>query len=170
MRAFRDTSEISNLALDRDKILDSAEQLLLSSVLQFEKVDGLKDLSFSHKLLSDIYQLKDDYQKAFFHFERYNALQDSIHSVDKRVKMANIGEERAELEKKRQEKIALQQKKLRDLSEEKRRNETIAFLLGIVILSVFTIFIFKERRKSERLLLNILPQSVVAEFKKERNI
>ncbi|MCR9173224.1 MAG: hypothetical protein NXI10_12055 [bacterium] len=153
--------------LSKSALLDSSEQLLLTTVPIFESLGALKDLAESYRILSEVYQLKKDYQNAFIQFEKYNVLKDSINSADDRVLLAKMGEERAELEKTRQEKITRQQKKLTELSEAKRRNETIGFILGIVVLSVFTIFIFKERRKSERLLLNILPQSVAAELKKK---
>lgn len=167
LRSYKDPNGNVPSNILKSALLDSAEQRLLLTIPIFSKQAGLKDLSESHKLLSEIYQLKNDFKNAFIQFEQYNILKDSINSVDDRVQMAKSGEERAELEKSRQEKITRQQKKLTELSEAKRRNETIGFIVGIIILSVFTLFIFRERRKSERLLLNILPQSVAAELKKK---
>ena len=48
---------------------------------------------------------------------------------------------------------------------QRQRNYTILGFSGLLLLAGFSFFIVKERRKSERLLLNILPASVAAELK-----
>jgi class 3 adenylate cyclase len=164
---YNDSIDGVGLKIPRHKVLDLALDHLSLTVTSFDKYNALDDISVSHKLMSDIYFLKKDHKNALLFFKRHQALRDSIDSNDDKVKVANLGEERAELEKKQQTKIAQQQIKLTTLVEEKRRNETIAFIVGIIILLIFTIFVFRERRKSERLLLNILPESVAAELKKK---
>lgn len=167
LRYYQDTTDSEKLDIPKSLILDSAENRMKKTFSGFEKYDDLSDLKGTYQLLADIYELKYDYKNAFINFKKFKALKDSIDSNDNKVKVAKLGEERAEYEKKQQVKITKQQERLTELSENKRSNETIGFIVGFVVLLTFTIFIFRERRKSDRLLLNILPESVAAELKKK---
>lgn len=141
-------------------MLDSAIHYYSKAAPIYKKLSALDYLAVTYQSLAAVYKDKKDYKNAFDAFDEFKKLQDSIFSNDKKVKLANLGAERAEFEKK-------QQVKLTKLAQTKRRNEAIMFAVVIILLSVFTFFVVKERRKSEKLLLNILPEEVAQELKKK---
>jgi class 3 adenylate cyclase/lipopolysaccharide biosynthesis regulator YciM len=141
-------------------MLDSAIYYYSKAAPIYKKLSALDYLAVTYQSLAAVYKDKKDYKNAFDAFDEFKKLQDSIFSNDKKVKLANLGAERAEFEKK-------QQVKLTKLAQTKRRNEAIMFAVVIILLSVFTFFVVKERRKSEKLLLNILPEEVAQELKKK---
>ncbi len=161
------TRENSGLGITKEASLDTALVYLQKSIPYFEEFAAQKSISLSLKTISQVFAEKSDYESALTNFKAHQALEDSIDSNDDKVALAQLGEERAEFEKTQQMKITDQQIKLTKLVEEKRRNETIAFITGLAVLLLFTLFVFRERRKSERLLLNILPKSVASELKKK---
>lgn len=141
-------------------MLDSAIHYYNEAIPVYKKLSALDYMAETYEGLEKAYRQKKDYKSALEAFGEYKKLQDSIFSNDKKVKLANLGAERAEFEKK-------QQVKLTKLAQTKRRNEAILFAVVIIMLSVFTFFVVKERRKSEKLLLNILPAEVADELKKK---
>jgi adenylate cyclase len=144
----------------KDKALDKAVDFYQSAILHFNTLGSLDHLSTTYKGLSKIYSAKGDYRMALEMSNQYHLLKDSVFSVDNRVMFSNQSKERAELEKKQQEELTA-------LSQTKRRNEAILFSVFIVLLLTFTFFVVKERRKSEKLLLNILPAKVADELKRK---
>jgi class 3 adenylate cyclase/Tfp pilus assembly protein PilF len=130
------------------------------SIPIYNEVSHLDGLQNAYKGLSEAYSAAGDYKKAMEALEISAKLSDSISSTDDNVKLAQLGEERAQLEKQ-------QQVKINQLQQIKRRNETIAWIGGVVLLLLVTFFVAKERSKSDRLLLNILPAEVAHELKKK---
>ena len=145
---------------DREKYLGKAIGYLNETIPAFTKISALDNLSNAYKALSDAYLLKKDYKNAFDAYSHYTTLKDSINSTDKKLKLANLTTERAEYEKQQQAKLTV-------LAQNKRRNEALLFALVVVLLSVFIVFVVRERRKAEKLLLNILPAEVADELKKK---
>lgn len=126
------------------------------------------DMSFAegiisvNKNLAEAYSLSGNYKAALDAHLVYTRMEDSVSSTDNKVKLANLNAERAESEK-------MQQEKLTALAQSKRRNEAIAFTCGLLLLGIFTVFVVRERRKSDKLLLNILPEEVATELKIKGN-
>ncbi len=145
---------------DKNANLDRAILNHTKAIVIFSELSAQEDLSAAYKSLSETYFKKKDYKNAMEAYTRYTSLKDSIYSNDNKVKLANLTAQRAELEKQ-------QQIKLTAVSQKKRREETILFAVAIALLSVFTAFVIKERRKSDKLLLNILPEKVAKELKEK---
>jgi len=124
----------------------------------YKAVSHLDGLFQAHKGLARAYSASGDNKKAFQALETSVKLNDSIRSTDDNVKLAQLGEERAELEKRQQEKLT-------KLAQNKRRNEAAFFSIGIALLLLAVIFIARARRRSDKLLLNILPAAVAKELK-----
>jgi adenylate cyclase len=120
-------------------------------------INALREVHIS---LASAYEQIGDYRGALANRKEYEILQDSINSTDNRVKLAGLETDRAKLEKKQQEALT-------KLTQNKRRNETIFFSIGLVLLSLAVIFVTRERRKSDKLLLNILPAEVAKELKEK---
>ncbi len=119
-------------------------------------INALKEIYGS---LADAYEKTGDAQSALSNYRNYQLFQDSIFSIDQRLKIADLQTARANIEKQ-------QQVKINRLQKVKSRNETIAWISGVALLLVVTFFVAKERRKSDKLLLNILPEEVAKELKK----
>jgi adenylate cyclase len=142
--------------------LERAEKYYTRAISLFTELGALDPLSVTYKGLSKVYAAKGDYKTALEKNQQYYLLKDSIYSVDNRVKLSNLGAQRAEQEK-------LQQEKLTKLMATKRRNEALLFTAGIIMLLIFTAFVVRERRRSDKLLLNILPEEVASELKQKGN-
>jgi class 3 adenylate cyclase/tetratricopeptide (TPR) repeat protein len=145
---------------EKDAALTKAIAYINETSPVFLKIGATDNLASTYKYLSDIYAFKKDYKNAFSAYLQFQKLTDSINSNDKRLKLANLTTERAEYEKQ-------QQAKLTDLAQRKRTNETILFALVVILLISLVGYVVRARRKSERLLLNILPAEVAAELKEK---
>jgi adenylate cyclase len=117
--------------------------------------------------LADAYNLKGDYKQSLEYYKDYTAIKDSVFTSANAEKIARIGAEN-EYEKK-----AVEAQKTADVKLLRQRTYTYAGLAGILLLGCFSFFIVRERRKSENerkksddLLLNILPAEVASELKK----
>ena len=119
-------------------------------------INALKEIYGS---LASAYEKIGDAQSALSYYRNYQLYQDSIFSIDQRLKIADLQTERANIEKQKQV-------KLNKVTLAKKRNEQIFFSIGIILLVITVIFIARERRKSDKLLLNILPEEVARELKK----
>ncbi len=125
---------------------------------------GLQDC-YLH--LSQADSQSGNYKRALENYKQYKRLQDSIFSNDSKVKVANEGTQRAEL-------LEQKQKELTNEIASKRSLEKKVFISGIVLLAGIIIFIFRnnkllafEKRRSDGLLLNILPVKVADELKEK---
>jgi adenylate cyclase len=145
---------------NKQENLDKAIFYYDTAVAIFSRVGLLDDLSSDYHGLSDVFVAKNDYKNALEAYKHYKVLVDSVFSKDNKLKLAGLTTERAEFEKKQQEKLT-------ELSQNKRRNESILFIVVVALFSVFTVFVISERRKSEKLLLNILPAKVARELKEK---
>jgi adenylate cyclase len=142
--------------------LDRAVQYYERALTLFDSLGSLNSLSMIYKGLSKAFIAKGDYRKALEMNNQYHLLKDSVFSIDNRLIVSNQSKERAELEMKQQEVLT-------GLVQKKRRNEAALFTICITLLLVFTGFVIKERKKSDKLLLNILPAAVANELKKKGN-
>jgi adenylate cyclase len=145
---------------DKSLALAKSLEYLSNSIALNEKVGSLNSLSQTYKNISEAKMLAGDHSGALESFKKYKLLEDSIFSNDSKLKIANLGTEKAEAESE-------QQAKLNKILNDKRRNEAVLFTAGIVLLLVVIGFIVKERRRSEKLLLNILPYETAQELKRK---
>lgn len=157
--SVRPASFGGQIPIGKEANLQKALDYYLQSIPIYQEVSHLEGLSQAYKGLAATYSATGDYKKGMEALEIAAKLNDSLRSTDDKVKLARLGEDRAKLEKQ-------QQVKINQLQKVKSRNETIAWISGVALLLVVTFFVAKERRKSDKLLLNILPEEVARELKK----
>ncbi|MCD6010407.1 MAG: hypothetical protein K0Q79_269 [Flavipsychrobacter sp.] len=153
------------MAVDTNNRVSGKDALLDKAIVYFSKttpiladMGAIDMLAENYGGLANAYLAKKDYKGAYEAYKEYRTLRDSVFSNDNKVKIANLTAERAETEKKQQEELT-------KLTQNKRRNEGILFGVVTVFLLVFAVFMVRERRRSDKLLLNILPEKVAAELK-----
>ena len=145
-----------------------------SSVGVSKKTGMRPELFSAHYLLSKIHTELGDYKNAFENFKDYIALRDSVYNSDNNKKIAA-------LEAKRVEELNQKQLEIKDLQISKAKNQKWYFISGIFLLICFLIVLYnryrfkskankiitKEKKRSDDLLLNILPAEVAEELKEK---
>ena len=146
--------------------LNNAVSYFKQSIAICEALAELTWREDGYKLLSESYKLNGDPADAPECMEHYMAIRDSLFSREKEKKVVKIGME-GEYQRKRlvDSLVVLKGQKAAALKLQKQKSYTWMGLGGILLLAGFSFFIVKERRKSEKLLLNILPSEVAAELK-----
>ena len=146
--------------------LDNAVRYLKRSIGLCEALDELTWREDGYKLLAEAYKLKGDPGNALQCMEYYMAIRDSVFSRDNEKKLVKIDLD-GDYQRRRlaDSLVTLTQQKAAALKLQKQKSYTYMGLGGILLLAAFSFFIVKERRKSEKLLLNILPREVAAELK-----
>jgi len=147
------------IPMGRNALLHAAIHYLeraLDTSFILHKIDVIQ-LCYKH--LAEAYKLAGDYKNSLAAFENYTINKDSIFSRgnhDTIIKMEmDLKYEQATMETQKKAELRLQ----------KQRNLSYMGLAGVIMLLGFSFFIVKERRKSEKLLLNILPSEVANELK-----
>ena len=168
----KDSNKIYNennlqLKLNKEINLNKAIEYSRQAIGIFNEIGESYYQLFILNNLSESYELKGDYQKAFEAFKEFKTLQDSVFSMDKQKEIANLDAKR-ENELKDAEIIILQ--------TEKKAQQFQSYLLGggvIVLLGAFGIaFIrFREKKKlSDKLAIQnteIENQKLLVEEKSE---
>jgi len=153
----------------RNALLHKAVEYLNKAIEIDKKTGSLDYLQQTYWYLSTADSLLDDYKGAYFAHILYIIFKDSVFSKEDAVKIAKL-----EL-KRKIETDSLKSEHARSIAELKYRQQRVYTYLGIagiILLIGFSFFISGERGKSERerkksdaLLLNILPTEVAAELK-----
>ncbi|CAN1554448.1 CHD domain containing protein [Flavobacteriaceae bacterium] len=141
--------------------------------LDLAQKQGLKDqVRRSSLLLSELYQKTGNIPESYTYYKNYIVYRDSINNLDAIEKMADL-RTNFEVSKKQTEV---------DLVQQQKRNErifTIASVLSLVLVFCITVGLFRryrfikktnviieaERKRSDDLLLNILPEETAFELK-----
>ncbi len=139
---------------DKDPLPDSLKNkaknldIAISELLAAEKtcrelslVDGLLSLN---GYASDAFALKGDYKNAWEYFRRYSEIKDSIFSEENNVKIAAI--EISKVLNDKENEI-----KLKKLELQKKRNESIYFGIGILLLLVISLILLRNYRTQKKL-------------------
>lgn len=113
----------------------------------------------SHELAKSFASI-GNFDSAYRYLEQYVRLHDSLNSLDFQRKIAHL-----EIEKT----LAIQKSELMQEKSLRHRN-SILFVTGFVMLTLFLFVIIRERRKAERLLLNILPEQIANRLKRKEEI
>ena len=128
----------------------------------------------NYKGLSNIYLENKDFEKSLEFYRKFIQLKDSIYSEENQRKIKAIEAKKAD---------ELQQKKLevKNLQLQSAKRERWYFISGLLALLVFSFLIYQnfitqkhtnkllsvEKKKSDDLLLNILPSEVAEELKQK---
>lgn len=127
------------------------------------KYDLQKQISESNLQFSELYETIGDTAKALPYYKAYIVYRDSIRNVDNVEKMAAI---------RNNSEIAQKQVEV-ELAETRSRTQLIILgFTGVILITLafFFIAIRKEKQKSEKLLLNILPEETAEELKKSGKV
>ncbi len=124
--------------------------------------------------LSEAHSLSGDYKEALNSYRLFVKAKDSVFNVDNNIKITN-------LETKRELELKDKQIELDRLAVAKKRNERYFFIAGIIAMMIVSGNVFRnyrrqkktnyllslEKKKSEDLLLNILPEEIAVELKEK---
>lgn len=160
--------------LETNKDIDSVIYNANKSLELAKSIGADREEIDSHDLLRQAYYKKGDFEKAFYHFQKFYEFEQNQKSFENAIKIGNVN---IELEKRAAQ---LQQ----SLTSQKLSNQRaviwmVSIGLIILVMGVFYIFnrlrviqrqsiiIIQEKDKSENLLLNILPAEVAVELKEK---
>ncbi|MBI4930151.1 MAG: tetratricopeptide repeat protein [Bacteroidetes bacterium] len=138
----------------------------LNNAFDLSKEMGSKEgTSECYQGLSRAYFNLNDFKRAYEYHKLYSETKDSLLNEESSRQIAEM-QTKYETEKKEQQ-IHLLNKEGELQKSEVRRQKIIIWSVvsGLLIVVVLSLFIIKERRKSEKLLLNILPAETAKELK-----
>lgn len=131
------------------------------------KASGFREgLKISLKQLASDYQAVENYAEASHYLTLYTELVDTLQEESTAEAFAN-SEVLFDSEKKAKELL----KQKAEIAERIKERNRLLLIVGIiavsmVLISILLVWVVKERKKSEKLLLNILPKKVASELKR----
>ena len=157
---------VSMSGIYRDKGDDTTAINYAAKSLQLAQQYGLKEqISEANLKLSELYEKKGSAVESFRYYKNYIVYRDSVNNINSVQKMADL---RTDYE------VSQKQVEVDFLNEEKRSQHIIMLSLAIIVLLGTIILgtlywyyrsISKEKKRSESLLLNILPAETAKELK-----
>ncbi len=153
----------------KQKKYNEASQFLNKGLSLAKDIGSLNVINESYSGLAALDSSKGDFKRAWEHYKMYIITRDSMFNVEKTKKIMQIGFDKKEAVSK-----AEQEKKDAIAHKELQRQKLVrnGFIGGFAVVLLFAgvffrqrIRISKEKKKSEELLLNILPSQVAEELK-----
>ncbi|MCD6012275.1 MAG: hypothetical protein K0Q79_2137 [Flavipsychrobacter sp.] len=157
------------LPVGKKALLKGAFDHLQRGLAVAKEINNPEDMLDCYKSLAKAYELSGDYKKSLEMTANWHAIQDSIFSTENRNKIARMEDARKEYIDSLK---AAEAQKTADAKAAHRRNyELIGG--GVLLLALGFIFVLrknnkvldKEKKKSDNLLLNILPEEVAGQLK-----
>ena len=148
----------NTLDLDKKKNLDKAISYCERATVLAKEIGSRDMLRKIYEVLDKSYAQRGDFKKAFTFQKNWIELRDSIYSVEKTKEIARI-------EAVKQSQINEKEIKLRDLELTRKSNEQYVLFFGFGGGAIMLLLVLFERRKSEKLLLNILPAKIAKRLK-----
>lgn len=149
----------------KQKKYDDAIRLLTEESDRLSKINARRWMLKEWLLLSSVYKAMGNYKQSTVELEKYNELLQTVIADENKSRTMSF-------ETEQQINALNAQKKEQELEIERQksiRNWTVAGLSIFILFSVIFLFqrirISKEKKRSERLLLNILPEETAAELK-----
>ena len=147
-------------------------QLAIKNLGKGAKIaDSLKILEYIKDFnveLAEAYNLNGDYKKAFECYKTYSIIKDTIFSQTNEKNQLKTAMQYDFDKKELADSLKnVEREKIVGLKLERQRNYTYISVVGLLVLGLFSFFIVKERKKSDGLLLNILPKEVAQELKEK---
>jgi adenylate cyclase len=142
-------------------------KIWLQKALALSKEIGSKRLiEVSYQGFTEADSALGNYKGAFENYKMYILYKDSLYNEENTKKLTQT-EMQYEFDKKEAVAKAEQDKKnaLAKVKLQRQQTYTYAGIGGVLLLLGFSFFIVKERKKSDKLLLNILPLEVAKELK-----
>lgn len=153
---------LKELAVTRVRALQLAKAHLDTALDLLRGSNNYPRLYQFHYLRADVHELLGEGMAALADYKMGDAFEDSVINLGKRTQLENLETERA---------LQLKDKQIEldKLAVEKKRNERAYFAAGIALLLMLVIFVWRERKRSERLLLNILPAKIAQRLKQREH-
>lgn len=138
----------------------AAESRYNEAIAIATKVKSFSVIRDAYLNLSSLYEERNDRLKHLEYFKLYSELADSLSNTETNRNIANLQTQFAV------EKQELENRILR-LSNQRQKLFLYSLFLVISLILGFGYFILREKRRSEKLLLNILPEKVAGELKRK---
>ncbi len=127
----------------KPELLQNAIKYLSQGVTMFQESKNLKELNHYANILANAYESANDPQNALKYYKIRTAAQDSINNVESKKSIEKLTTERE---------IALKNKQIEldQLAVEKKRNERAYFGIGISLLLVSMLFIYRNYKNQQK--------------------
>ncbi len=159
---------------------NAIENLEKAKAFAYELGD-LVNLQEINELLYKVHNSNDNHKEALNSFRQFIFYKDSVSSERTKEKITNLTTQRELSIRDKEIQIGNQQIEIDRLAIEKKRNERIFYIVGIIALLIVIAIVYRnykmqqktnkllafEKEKSENLLLNILPAEVAEELKEK---
>lgn len=120
-----------------------------------------------YKGLFENFEAMGNYKSAYEYHKKYSDVKDSLLNEESSKQIAEM-QTKYETEKKEQQITLLNKdKELQDAQLNRQKIIIWSVAGGLMVVLILSMFIFRERRKSEKLLLNILPAETANELKRK---
>jgi class 3 adenylate cyclase len=151
---------------NKKNTLEKAKAYIDSAIVEFNKIGDLSALYQSYESLSNVQSVMGDKTAALESYKKFVLFKDSVFNLEKDKKLTQTAMQ-YEFDKKEAITKAENEKEL-----EKQKLMRNGFIVGTILFLMLALAIFiglkktsKEKKKSEELLLNILPAEVADELK-----
>ncbi|MBI3501377.1 MAG: tetratricopeptide repeat protein [Bacteroidetes bacterium] len=153
---------ISSRKLDK---MEDAINYLKKSFETATKIDDRQGVMEAAYELSETYAKENNYKNAYEYHQKYVQTKDTLLNEESSRQITEM-QTKYETEKKEQQITLLNKdKELQDAQLNRQKIVIWSVAGGFLIVLMLSIFIFRERKKSEKLLLNILPAETAKELK-----
>ena len=157
-------NNIAGIELDK-KDFHSAIETSQKGLAIAKEMGSKQDLEDSYRNLSDAYEGLSDFKNAYDFHKLYSEMKDSLLNEESSKQITEM-QTKYETEKKEQQITLLNKdKELQDAQVNRQKIIIWSVGAGFLVVLILSIFIFRERKKSEKLLLNILPAETAKELK-----
>jgi len=150
---------------NKPRLIDRALVLLMKASDANAEVGDMYTDAIIYENLYNAYRLSGDYAQALRYHERYVGVRDSIFSEENNARIEALGKQREEDLK--QKTIEVQQAQLSAATRE--RYFYLGGLVAFLVFSLLVAYLYRnarrERGRSDKLLLNILPHHTANELK-----
>ena len=162
-----EASTLLNLGALYDTIgkYDFAIDYTQKSLCTALEINSMHDIWYGYSNLSFMFAHKNNYEEAYKYAVKASQTGDSIFNEESNNQIAEM-QTKYETEKKEQQISLLNKdKELQDAQLNRQKIVIWSVAGGLLVVLILSVFIFRERRKSEKLLLNILPVETARELK-----
>ncbi|MFN3195336.1 MAG: adenylate/guanylate cyclase domain-containing protein [Chlorobiota bacterium] len=149
--------------LNKQNNIDSSKYYYKRAIDLLEETGELHTRSRFILGLSNVSQQHGNYKKALELYKEYKTLDDSVFTEETQSQIAN-------LEAVRENMLKDKELVIKDLEITQSKNERIAVIGGAIAVAFVAVIIFRQRQRSEQLLLNILPVNIAKRLKKKERL
>jgi len=158
-------NNMGNLSLKKRDVKTAKQSLLQSLKISLE-INAKPIVKENYLNLSQCDSILGNFKSAYEYHKRYAEVKDSILNEESSKQITEM-QTKYETEKKEQQITLLNKdKELQDAQLNRQKIIIWSVAGGLLVVLILSIFIFRERRKSEKLLLNILPAETARELKR----